>query len=89
MPDKVDVTVEIELYRMEVADYYRKYPFMFILMVLLPLPGIILFIRWNRKKRLLDQKRMEVQKMLSDLATTIPLTEYLDMKKRFNTARQY
>jgi len=89
MPDKVDVTIEIETYRMEINDYYKKFPLVFTVMILLPIPGIFWFIKWIKKKKVLDQKRIEIQKMLNDLAPEIPLKEFLDMKKRFNTARKY
>lgn len=89
MPDKVDVTIEIENYRMEINDYYKKYPLVFTLMILLPIPGIFWFIKWTKKKQALDQRRIEIQKMLNDLAPSIPLEDFLDMKKRFNTARKY
>ncbi len=89
MPDKVDVTVEIETYLLEINDYYRKYPFVVTLMIILPIPGIFIFIKWIKKKRALDQKKMDIQNMLNELGSTIPLQEFLDMKKRFNTARKY
>ena len=89
MPDIVDITIEIENYRMELADYLRRHTFMFMLMILLPIPGLFMFIRWNRKKRALDQKRIEIGKMLNELSTTIPLNDYLALKKRLSSARQY
>jgi hypothetical protein len=93
MPDKVDVTIAIENYRMELAEYFRKYPFVFTLMVLLPIPGIFLFIKWNKKKRALDQKRIEIVynyssgrlpciKKTFELCKTILIMTIEEIKKR-------
>jgi hypothetical protein len=89
IPDKVEVTIEIENYRMEIGDYFKWYPIAFFVMLVFPIPGLIWFIKRIRKKKKLDQKRIEILKMINDLGPHIPLEEFLDMKKRLNTARKY
>jgi hypothetical protein len=89
MPDKVDVTVAIEEYRLEMADYIRKYKQYLIFTVLLPLPGIFFFLKIIKRKKILDARRLEIQQMLKDISTEIPFNDYMDMRKRFITTKTY
>lgn len=89
MPDKVDITVAIEDYRLEMADCIRKYKAYFIFMVLLPIPGFFFFLKVIKQKRMLDQRRDEIQQMLKDISTEIPFDEYMEMRKRFISTKTY
>lgn len=89
MPDKVDVTVAIEEYRLEMADCIRKYKTNFIFMLLLPFPGIFFFLKVIKKKRQLDLRRIEIQQMLKEIADKIPFDDYMEMRKRFITTKTY
>lgn len=89
MPTKADVTVAIEIYRMELSDYFRWFTVSFVVMILFPIPGLFWFIKRIRQKKRLDKQKIEIQQMLQEISTSIPLEEYLSMRKRFTSARQY
>ncbi len=89
MPDKVDVTIAIEIYRMEMNDYFKWYAISFIVMIICPIPGIIWFVKRIKKKKKLDEERKKIIQMLQEISNTIPLDEYFQLRKRLNTTRSY